>query len=213
MTCRILIADDHKLIRRGVTLLIAEDPDFEVVGEATNTDETIRLATELKPDILLLDISMPGAGGIEATRQLVRLRPDLRILILTVHEDSGMLTGAMRAGAVGYIVKRAADTELMGALRALAAGDVYVHPAMTRALLQELARPEHAKSDAADALTPRSKEVLRLLARGCTNRQIAQELNISVRTVEGHRANIQAKLGLKSRVDLVNYATMHHLLD
>jgi two-component system response regulator NreC len=212
MSIRILVADDHRLIRRGLRDLVEEEPNMEIVGEASDTDETIRLARELRPDIVLLDISMPSIGGIETTRRLRAMAAELRVLILTVHEDESLLREALHAGAMGYIVKRAADSELIDALRAVARGHHYVHPSVTRALLEGLAAQRTADPEPVEPLTPRELDVLRLLAQGYTNRQIATQLSISVRTVEGHRANLMSKLGLESRLDLVNYARRQGLI-
>lgn len=221
---RILIADDHGLLRAGLRTLLNAEPDLEVVGEAADGEETLRLTRELQPDVVLMDISMPGCGGIETTRRLVDLRSAVRVLILTVHEDTALLQAAIRAGAAGYILKRAVDVELIGAIRAVARGDLYVHPSMTRALLTDVAMVATAtrvgtgmstpREELApcDSLTPREVEVLRLIARGHTNRQIADFLTLSVRTVESHRANLMDKLDLRSRAELVCYAMDNALL-
>ena len=216
MPIRILIADDHAVIRAGLRTILKAEPDLEVVGEAADGREALRLAGELRPDIILMDISMPNpaGGGIETTRRLRDSRPDARVLVLTVHEDEGLLQEAIRAGAAGYIVKRAAEAELVSAVRAVWRGDMYVHPAMTRALLKDLVvQPTSNKRGSAEPLTPRETEILRLLAKGHTNRQIADALNVSVRTVEGHRANLMSKLELHSRVELTSYAEEHGLLE
>jgi DNA-binding NarL/FixJ family response regulator len=213
MPTRILIADDHGVLRAGLRALLNAEPDIEVVGEASDGDETLRLAHTLEPDIVLLDISMPGVGGIEATRRLKNLRSAARVLILTVHEDAGLLKEAMRAGASGYIVKRAAESELVNAIRAVSRGDLYVHPTMTRALLDGTASGREDAYAGVEQPTPREIEVLRLVAQGHTNRQIADILTISVRTVESHRANLMGKLNLHSRVELVRYAMKHGLLE
>lgn len=213
MPIRILISDDHKLMQRGIATLLQAEPDMMVVGVASDTEKALRLAHELRPDIVLMDISMPGAGGIEATRRLTQGVPGVRVLVLTVHEDESILREALAAGAAGYIVKRAAESELLDAIRAVARGDAYVHPAMMTSLLRALAKPQHPEGVTTDSLTAREVDVLRLLVQGFTNRQIAERLSVSVRTVEGHRANITSKLGLHSRVDLADYAEKHHLLD
>jgi two-component system response regulator NreC len=211
---RILIADDHGVLRAGLRALLNAEPDLQVVGEAADCDEAVRLSGVLRPDVVLMDISMPGAGGgIEATRRMVELLPDTCVLILTAHEDKGLLREAIRAGAAGYILKRAAESELVNAIRAVARGDLYVHSALTRALLADAAQPSTGGAGGAEPLSPREIEVLRLVARGYTNRQIAEALNLSVRTVESHRANLMDKLGLHSRVELVRYASEHKLLE
>lgn len=212
MPIRILIADDHGVIRAGLCALLADFSDLTVVGEASDGMEAIAKAIDLKPDILLMDLSMPNVGGIEATRQLMQSQPGLRILILTVHEDDSLLKEVIRAGASGYVIKRAAQEDLIHAIRVVARGDLYVHPAMTRALFTE--SPSNGSSNVSDVetLTLREIEVLQLLAKGYTNRQIAEQLSLSPRTVEGHRANLSAKLGLRSRVELVEYAEQHGLM-
>jgi two-component system response regulator NreC len=212
MPIRILIADDHGVIRAGLRALLSGLPELEVVGEAIDGRDTLRKAIELKPHVLIMDLSMPGIGGLEATRQLSQLAPDIRILILTVHEDESLLKEVIRAGAAGYIIKRAVEDELIHAIRVVARGDMYVHPSMTRALFSPSPSSEDALPSDVQALTAREIEVLRLLAKGYTNRQIAEQLGISPRTAEGHRANLSGKLGLHSRVELVEYAEQHGLL-
>ncbi len=212
MSIRILIADDHGVIRAGLRALLAGFPDLTVVGEASDGGEAITKAVELKPDILLMDLSMPNLGGIEATRQLSQTELSVRILILTVHEDESLLKEVIRAGAAGYIVKRAAQEDLLHAIRVVARGDLYVHPSMTRSLFNEPSPAVASKVSEVETLTLREIEVLQLLAKGYTNRQIAEHLSLSPRTVEGHRANLSGKLGLRSRVELVEYAEKHGLL-
>ena len=210
MPIRILIADDHGVIRAGLRALLEDVPDITVVGEASDGVEALAKAVELKPDILLMDLSMPNMGGIEATRQLSQSEPKVRVLILTVHEDESLLKEVIRVGAAGYIIKRAAQEDLIHAIRVVSRGDLYIHPAMTRALFNDAAVPP--KVSEIETLTLREIEVLQLLAKGYTNRQIAEHLNLSPRTVEGHRANVSGKLGLHSRVELVEYAEKHGLL-
>jgi two-component system response regulator NreC len=193
--------------------LLNAEPGLEVVGEAPNGDDALRLARTLQPDVVLLDISMPGLGGIEATRRIVELQPGTRVLILTVHEEKALLQEAIRVGAAGYILKRAVGSELMDAVRAVARGDLYIHPAMTRALLTGTKAAADVGSGEPESLTSREVEVLKLIAAGYTNRQIADRLILSVRTVESHRANLMDKLGLHSRVELVRYAAGHGLLE
>lgn len=213
MPIKILIADDHGVLRAGLRALLNAAPDMQVVGEAADGAETLRLVEELHPDVVLLDISMPGPSGIEITRQLKEQLPQARVLILSVHEDESLLREAIRAGATGYIIKRAIESELINAIHAVWRGDLYVHPAMTRALLQDAPPSRAANQTPLSVLTPRETEVLRLIAQGHTNRQIAEVLCISVRTVESHRANLMDKLGFRSRVKLVRYAREHGLLE
>ena len=206
MSIRILIADDHGLIRAGLRALLEDVPEMQVVGEAADGHAVLRLTAELQPDIVLMDISMPGLNGIEATRQLREVSPQARVLALSVHEDEGMLREMIRAGAFGYIIKRAIESELINAIHVVSQGHMYVYPALTRALFKDLSPHASPPKAAQEALTPREMVVLRLLARGFTNRQIAQELNISPRTVEGHRSSLVSKLGFSGRVELINYA-------
>jgi two-component system, NarL family, response regulator NreC len=223
MAIRVLVADDHGVVRAGLRALLNEESDLEVVGEAENGEQAVRQADALRPDVVLMDVSMRGGGGIEATRAIRERHPAMRVLILTVHDESSMLQEAVRAGAAGYIIKGAVEQELMSAIRAVARGDMYVHPAMTRALLTgtrtPMASPEgqtesaQEQSPATEAPSPREARVLGLVARGHTNRQIAELLDLSVRTVETHRANLMAKLGLHSRAELVRYAADRGLLD
>jgi two-component system, NarL family, response regulator NreC len=212
MPIRILIADDHGVIRAGLRALLEDIPDITVVGEASDGVEAIVKAVELKPDILLMDLSMPNMGGIEATLQLSQKEPKVRVLILTVHEEESLLKEVVRMGAAGYIVKRAAQEDLLHAIRVVARGDLYIHPTMTRALFKETPAYTPLQVPESETLTLREIEVLQLLTKGYTNRQIAEQLSLSPRTVEGHRANLSGKLGLHSRVELVEYAEKHGLL-
>jgi two-component system response regulator NreC len=213
MSIHILIADDHGVLRAGLRTLLNAEPDLEVIAEASDGNDVLRLASELRPDIVLLDISMPGPGGIEVTRRLKEALPELRVLILTAHEDESMLREAVQVGAAGYIIKRAVESELINAIHSVWRGDLYVHPAMTRALLKEMSLFPVSDEPVVESLTPREIEVLRLIAKGYTNGQIAKELNLSVRTVESHRANLMGKLELRSRVELVRYAMEHGLFE
>lgn len=212
MRPRILIVDDHALIRAGVRALLDRESDYEIVDEVATSDEAIRAALEHAPDIVLLDISIPGVGGIEVARRIREKVPATLILILTVHEDVTLLREALKAGATGYIVKRALDLELLSALEAIRRGEIYVHPSMTRALLEEerAAAPRRQDHDP-EALTNREMDVMKRIVRGYTNRQVADELDLSIRTVESHRAHILAKLGLSSRAELVHWAAERKL--
>lgn len=215
MPIRVLIADDHVLVRSGLHELLRASPDLEVVGEAGDGAETLRLAAALRPDLVLLDVSMPG-GGIAIAQRLKESHAELVVLVLTMHEDESLMHQALHAGAAGYVVKRAEPSELLEAIRAVCRGEIYVHPAMTRraaATAGDDATPARPSAPAPPtALTPRELDVLRLLARGNTNRQIAGLLGLSPRTIESHRANLMGKLGLVSRVELVEYAEEHDLL-
>jgi DNA-binding NarL/FixJ family response regulator len=213
MPTRIVIADDHGLIRAGLRALLEDVPDMQVVGEAADGNAVLRLAAELQPDIILMDVSMPGMNGIEATSQIRGISPQTRVLALTVHEDEGILREMIRAGASGYIIKRAVESDLIQAIRIISGGDMYIYPALTRALFKDFSPKSEDPQDQPETLTPREIDVLRLLARGYTNRQIAQYLNISPRTVEGHRSSLVGKLGFSSRVELVTYAEENGLLE
>jgi len=209
MPIRILIADDHGVLRAGLIALLNAEPDLQVVGEANTAEEGLRKAIELSPDLVLMDISLPDLDGIEATRRIVEVRPGMRVLMLTMHEDVGLMREAIRAGAAGYILKRAVKSEMITAIHTVLGGDVYVHPALLSALLSEAPRPADPTAAQVEALTPRELDVLRLIVRGYTNSQMADLLNISVRTVEYHRGNLTGKLNLRSRVELIRYAAEH----
>jgi len=209
---RVLIADDHAIVRSGLRALLRADPEIEVVGEAQDGAETLHLAGTLRPDMVLLDITMPPENGIKTAQRLKENHPGLSVLFLTMHEDEGLLHEALRTGAAGYVIKRAAEPEILQAIHAASQGDIYVHPAMTRALLHQPVTTEHRRRAPLPGLTRRELDVLCLLAKGNTNRQIASLLALSVRTVENHRANLMGKLGLTSRVELVNYAEENDLL-
>lgn len=212
MSISVFIADDHVLLRDGLRALLNKQAGIEVVGGASDGLEAQRLIKELRPDVVLMDINMPGQGGIEATRQLQQDCPEINILILTLHEDKNLLQEALQAGASGYIVKRASESELLNAIEAVTRGDIYIHPAMTRALLFQSEEKTVSRRETVETLTAREVQVLRLLANGHTNREIAQILAISVRTVESHRSNLMSKLDLYNRADLVQFAVKHDLL-
>ena len=211
---RILIADDHAIVRTGLRALVTAAPDLQLVGEATGGYEAIEMAGETYLDVLILDLSMPDLDGIAVTRQVKLRYPDLRILILTVHEDEAMLREAVKAGASGYILKRAAESELVKAIATVRRGDLCIDPAMLRVLLAQdpAPQPEPGPHPRPEPLTPRETEVLMHIVQGYTNREVGEALGISVRTVEGHRANLLEKLGLHSRVELVRYARDHGLI-
>ena len=212
MPIRILIADDHAVVRSGLRALLSSDPDIEVVGEAADGAETLHRVAMLRPDLVLRDITMPHESGIRGAQRLKEAHPAVQVLFLTMHEDEGLLHEALRTGAAGYVIKRAEESEILRAIHAVSRGDIYVHPAMTRALLHQPVTTEHRRGAPVIPLTSREIEVLRLLAKGNTNRQIAGLLALSMRTVENHRANLMGKLGLTSRVELVNFAEEHNLL-
>ncbi len=210
---KVLIADDHAIVRAGLRALLNSEPSMELVGEATGGYEAIELAGKSNADILVLDISMSDLDGISVTKKIKSQFPDLRILILTVHEDEALLRESIKVGASGYVLKRAAETELISAIHAIIGGALYVDPSMVRILLSDEIKPTATLPEPVEPLTHREKEILKLIVQGYTNRQVGEELNISMRTVEGHRANLAAKLGLHSRVELVRYAREHGLIE
>lgn len=212
MTIRTLIVDDHGLLRAALRTILGAEPDIEVVDEATNGKQALQLAERYRPDVVVLDLSMPDLSGVEVARQLTMILPEAKILILTVHKDNGLLREAIRAGANGYILKQAVESELIEAIHAVWRGDLYVHPTMTQALLKALSQAPHPSDPPVNILTPREIEVLQLIVQGYTNRQMANKLSISIRTVESHRGNLMNKLEMRSRVDLVRYATDHNLV-
>jgi len=210
---RVVIADDHAIVRTGLRALIKSESAMELIGEAAGGYEAIELVEKTHPDVLVLDVSMPDLDGIAVTKNLKPRFPDLHILILTLHEDQALLKAALKAGAAGYILKRAAETELISAINIILRGDLYVDPSMIRTLLGDDTAPASVQPKNTESLTPREIEVLKLIVQGYTNRQIGEALSISVRTAEGHRANLSEKLGRHSRVDLVRYAREHGLIE
>jgi two-component system response regulator NreC len=210
-TIRTALCDDHRVVRSGLRRLLQDEPDIEVVGEAGTAGEAVALAQVERPDVFIMDQGLPGTSGIEAIHKLREVSPATRVLMLTVHEDVAYLRAAFEAGAAGYLVKDAADVELVQAVRTVASGRQYVHPTLGAALLAPettAARPQGPGG----ALSEREIEVLRLVALGFTNAEIAGRLVVSVRTVETDRAHLQQKLGLRSRAELVRFAQEHHLL-
>jgi two-component system response regulator NreC len=205
---RVLIADDHTLVREGLRALLEGQGGFEVVGEASNGREAIERAVQLRPDVVLMDIGMPEVDGLAATRRITRLNPAIRILVLTVHETEDYFFRVLEAGAHGFLVKDAAATELVAAVRAIHHGGVYLHPPMAKRLVEEyLQRIASGEERAAHALlSPRERQILALIGAGHTNQEIADRLSISVNTVQAHRSHIIDKLDLHSRADLMRYA-------
>jgi two-component system response regulator NreC len=212
MATRVLIADDHAIVRAGLRAVLNGEAGMELVGEASGGEEALGMVEKLHPDILVLDLSMPDLDGIQVTRRIQSIAPGMRILILTVHEDEALLREAIRAGAAGYILKHAAESELISAIHLVQSGEIYVHPKMIRSLLVEPKKQIPPGPQPEELLTPRELDVLKRIVQGYTNRQIAEELKLSVRTVEGYRANMTEKLGLRSRAELVRYAREHNLL-
>ncbi len=212
MAVRVLIADDHAIVRAGLRAVLTGEAGMELVGEASGGEEALALVEHLRPDILVLDLSMPDLDGIQVTKRLQSTTPGVRVLILTVHEDEALLREAIHAGAAGYILKHAAEAELIAAIHTVQMGETYVHPKLVRSLLVEPETQASPSPQPETLLTPRELDVLNLIVQGYTNRQIADELTLSVRTVEGYRGNMTEKLGLHSRAELVRYARAHKLL-
>ncbi len=210
---RVLLVDDHALLRSGLKLLLEAQPDIRVIGEASRGDEAVERVSETCPDVILMDLSMSGMNGLQAIALIKQQFPQCRILVLTMHDDEEYLRQSLAAGASGYILKQAADSELLSALRSVHRGEVFLPPALTKTLVESLARPaERFAENHGDALSPRETEVARLVAMGHTNREIAELLVLSVKTVETHKARIMDKLGLRSRSELVRYAISKGLI-
>ena len=207
---KIVLVDDHAVVRSGLRLLLDGQEDFEVVGEAGNAKDAIFRARALKPDVMLLDVVMPGESGIEVLPKVLKESPKTKVLVLSMQDDPSYVREAFAAGASGYVLKEAADEEVVSAVREIADGGHYVHPALGARMVAAEAQ-ERAAAEA-DPLSEREREVLRLLALGHTNQEIAQALYISVRTAESHRAHIMQKLRLGTRAELVRYALTHGLL-
>lgn len=206
---RILVADDHAIVRQGLTLLIDSQPDMEVVAQAADGKAALERADSVKPDIVVMDISMPGMNGLVATRTLKQLQPDAIIVILTRHGDDAYLQELLGAGADGYVLKQSAASELLQAIRATAARGQYLDSALTaRVTAGFLARSGRKAHATGVSLSDREAEVLRLIAAGYSNKEIAAQLELSVKTVEVHKANAARKLGLKGRIDIVKYALL-----
>jgi len=208
---RVLIVDDHAVVRSGIRLLLSQEPDIEPVGEAGTGREAIFEARALKPDVILMDVVMPDQTGLEALPTLVREHPETKVLLLSMQDDPRYVQEAFAAGASGYVLKEAADAEVVAAVREVARGGRYVNPQLGARLVVAAAEAERRADE--DPLSDREREVLRLLALGHTNQEIAQQLYISVRTAETHRAHIMQKLRLQSRAELVRYALAQGLLD
>jgi two-component system, NarL family, response regulator NreC len=213
----ILIVDDHAILRAGLRMLINAQPDMEVVSEAMDGHEALRKAREKKPDVALMDITMPKISGLRALEQLRQVCPHTRILVLTMHDDAAYARSVLAAGGSGYIVKRAADSDLLAAIRAVYQGRLFLDPTLAGSLVQDLLGKKASFGPADGAaprslLSPREREVLRLLAQGYTNQQAAKWIVVSVKTVETYRARIAQKLGLHSRAELTRYALESGLL-
>jgi two-component system, NarL family, response regulator NreC len=208
---RILLVDDHAVVRMGLTMLLNNQQDLQVVGEASEGNEGITKASDLQPDVVIMDLSMPhGKDGLSATTEIKKRLPNTSILILTMHDDEGYLFRAIQAGASGCILKSSPHEELLAAIRSVASGDAYLNPSATKRLMEEYLK--QGNNDTYSILSEREKEVLTLIAKGFANKEIAEKLTISVKTVETHRGNLMEKLQMKTRHELVSFALKKGLL-
>ena len=208
---RVLIADDHGIVRSGLRLLIERQGDMSVVAEADDGVDALELTQAERPDVAVLDVSMPRMTGLQAAREIRAHVPDTRVLLLSMHDDERYFLEGLEAGAAGYVLKRAADTDLIGAVRTVAGGRTFLSDEAQRTLMDEWLEGGRAEPD--DPLTPRELEVVKLIAEAFTNRQIAETLKLSEKTIESHRANVFAKLGMRDRVEIVRYAIRRGLVE
>jgi DNA-binding NarL/FixJ family response regulator len=210
---RILLADDHAVVRRGLRLVLESEPDLRVVAEAGDGAEAVQLGLREDVELAVLDVSMPRMTGLQAARELTNRRSDLRVLILSMHDNEQYLFEALRAGASGYVLKSVADRDLVEACRATMRGEPFLYPGAVRALMKDFVERARRGESADDPLTPRETEIVKLIAEARTTREIAAELVLSAKTVERHRTNILAKLGMRDRVELVRYAIRRGLVE
>lgn len=206
---RVAIADDHAILREGIRALLASDDDIDVVGEASDGAEAVALAERARPDVLLMDIAMPGLGGLEAAATIRKTNPDVRILVLSQYDNPEYVRRFLRLGAAGYVLKRAAGTELLSAIRAVARGGLVIDPSVARSAIAEGPGDQSASEDPYETLTDREKQVLKLVAEGTTNKDVATALGVSVKTAMSHREHVMQKLGLHNRTDLIRFALRH----
>lgn len=210
---RVVLADDHDVVRSGFKFILEKDPLIEVVGEAAEGGQAYAVVAREQPDILLLDISMPpGQSGLSACRDIAQDFPQTKIIIVTMFAEPEYLYYTLKGGAKGYLVKNATASELLGAIHTVYEGGTYLHPKMTEVITQGMSDEERKEATSLQQLTPREMEILQLLAKGHTNKEVSEQVFLSVKTIEAHRAKIYTKLGLKSRADLVDYALRHKLL-
>lgn len=213
-TIRVLLADDHRILREGIRALIEDQEDMVVVGESEDGLATVKKVAELLPDVVVMDIAMPLLNGLEATRQIHRDYPQVKVLILTMHENEEYIRQVLAAGALGYVLKDAAARDLLGAIRTVNQGEAVLSPAITRLVIEDYLRwGDIRPEDTTDGLTPREREVLQLIAEGYTNKEIAGIMNLSVKTVQSHRTNLMNKLDLHDRGELIKYAIQKKIID
>lgn len=211
---RILLADDHTILRNGIRALLADEPDLEVVAEAEDGRAAVSLACQFEPDVAVIDIAMPLLNGLEATRQIKKQCPGVRVLILSMHDNEEYIRQVLEAGAMGYILKDAAAKELISAIRSVFQGEAVLSPAITRLVIEDYLRWGGIRpADKDEVLSPREREVLQLIAEGYTNKQIAGILTLSIKTVQAHRLNLMGKLNLHDRGELIKYAIQKKIIE
>lgn len=212
-TIKIMLVEDHRTVREGIRLLVNDQPDLEVVAEAGDGETALREIAAVRPDVVIMDISMPTLNGLEATKKMRAAMPNIKILMLTRHTDDGHLQQLIRAGVSGYVLKQSAPTELITAIRAVAEGNSYLDPSLLRKVMGGYVnRTESLRGETRGQPTERENEVLRLISLGYSNKEIAANLGLSVKTVEAHKANAMRKLGISSRIDIVKYAILQNWL-
>ncbi len=211
---RVLLADDHTILRDGIRALLDDQADIDVIGEAEDGLSTVKMVAKLKPDLVIMDIAMPLLNGLEATRQIQRDYPQVKVLILTMHENEEYIRQVLAAGALGYVLKDAAAHDLLGAIRAVHRGEAVLSPAITRLVIEDYLRwGDIRPADTSNGLTPREREILQLIAEGYTNKKIAEILSLSVKTIQSHRSNLMSKLDLHDRGELIKYAIQKKIID
>jgi two-component system response regulator NreC len=212
---RVFLADDHLILREGIRLLLGKVPDIEVIGEAGEGGEAVAKVEQLVPDVVLMDVTMPGLNGLEATEQIKQKTPQVKVLILTMHETDQYLSRMLRAGASGYVVKTTTHSELISAIRVVHRGDIYLYPSIARLLVKDYLQKVKAGEEKThyEGLTPREREILRYIAEDKKNKEIADLLGISIRTVQAHRTNLMDKIGAHDRTELVKYAISKGIVD
>jgi DNA-binding NarL/FixJ family response regulator len=210
---KVLVADDHGIVRSGITLLLERQADIDVVAEADNGADAVKLAIEHRPDVAVLDVSMPKLTGLQAAREIKAQAPEVNVLLLSMHDDERYLYEALRLGAGGYVLKREADQDLVRAVRAVYNGEPFLTGDAQRSLVRDLMEMSPEEAPRRDKLTDRELEVVKLIAEAHTNKQIAEILGLSEKTVESHRANVLNKLGMRDRVELVRYAVRRGLIE
>jgi len=203
----VMVVDDHSVVREGIKMVLSTDPELKVVGVASSGEEAVAEVHELAPNVVVMDIAMPGLSGFEATRMIREQNPDVKVLALTVHDSEAYVFQMLQAGAVGYVLKRASSEDVIQAVKAAHRGEAILHPSVAKMLITDyLTRVEHGDESSYDTLSDREREILKLIAEGKTNKEIAQMLYLAVKTVQAHRANLMRKLGMHDRTELVKYA-------